>query len=265
MKRDADALVVTVPQAAPDAYDSVVMLEVASKPDITDPPKISAEYDIFVDALEVSVTSDRENVELRYTTDGSAPTMSSQLAKGPIRLTASAVVAARCYRDGRPVSDSADAKFTKVAPRSAQRLEGLAPGVRFSYFEGDWEGLPEFATLKSAKADTLANFSLAPRRQVEHFGFEYTGYIRVSTDGVYTFFTESDDGSRLYIGDTLVVDNDRLHGMQEVKGVIALSAGLHPIKVTFFQKTGGLGLVVSYQGPGIAKQPIPDSALLRTR
>ena len=265
VKREEDALVVTVPQTAPDAYDSVVVLEVAGKPDISDPPKISAEYNIFVDSLEVSVTSDRENVEVRYTTDGSAPSMSSPLAKGPIRLTASAVVAARCFRDGEPVSGPVEAKFTKVAPRPAQKLGALAPGIRYAYFEGDWDRLPDFSALKPAKEDTLANFSFAPRSQVEHFGFEYTGYIRVPADGVYTFFTDSDDGSRLYIGDTLVVNNDGLHGMREAKGVIALAAGLHPIRVTFFQKTGGVGLAISYQGPGIPKQSIPDSALFRPR
>ena len=81
------------------------------------------------------------------------------------------------------------------------------------------------------------------------------------TTGVYVFAPGSDDGSRLYIADSLVADNDGLHGMQEVKGVIALSAGNHRIRVTFFEKTGGDGLKVYYSGPGIQRQEIPDSVL----
>ena len=83
------------------------------------------------------------------------------------------------------------------------------------------------------------------------------------TIGVYTFSTSSDDGSRLYIADSLVVDNDGLHGMQEAKGVIALSAGYHSIRVTFFEKTGGDGLKVYYSGAGNQRQEIPDSLLFR--
>ena len=80
-------------------------------------------------------------------------------------------------------------------------------------------------------------------------------------DNVYEFFTESDDGSRLYIGESLVVDNDGLHGAQEKRGVIALAAGLHPIRVAYFNKTGGLDLKISYASKKLAKQLIPASSL----
>jgi hypothetical protein len=73
-------------------------------------------------------------------------------------------------------------------------------------------------------------------------------FIKVKQDDQYTFFTSSDDGSKLYIGDTLVVDNDGLHGMQEREGTIGLRAGKHAIRVDFFEKIGGEGLCVSYAG-----------------
>ena len=65
------------------------------------------------------------------------------------------------------------------------------------------------------------------------------------------------------VGDTRVVDNDGPHGMAEKKGLIALAAGWHPIRVVYFNATGSEGLKVSWQGAGLAKQPIPDSALAR--
>ena len=111
--------------------------------------------------------------------------------------------------------------------------------------------------------EPISNFSFSPRNQVEYFGFEYSGFIRVPEDGVYAFFTDSDDGSRLFIGETMVVDNDGLHGMREQRGVIALSAGLHPIRVEFFEKTGGDGLTVSIKGPKAEKKPVPDLMLFR--
>jgi len=59
----------------------------------------------------------------------------------------------------------------------------------------------------------------------------------------------------------LVVDNDGLHGMYEEEGVIALAAGFHPIRVTFFEKTGGDGLKLSWKGAGMEKQVVPDGVL----
>jgi hypothetical protein len=111
------------------------------------------------------------------------------------------------------------------------------------------------------KTGVLPNLNLSPRQESERYGFEYTGFIRAPETGVYSFFTNSDDGSRLYIGDSLVVDNDGLHGLQERRGLIALAAGLHPIRVTFFEKTGGDDLMVSYQSAKIEKQRIPDDIL----
>jgi alpha-L-fucosidase len=259
--REEDALVVTVPPQAPEAYISVVVLEVAGGPDINNPPRMAAEFNIFIDAVEFPITSAGENVEIRYTLDGSVPTMNSALAKEAIRLTESAVVSARCFRDGKAVSDTAQAKFTRVSPLPAAKVGQLQPGINYAYYEGDWDRLPDFKSLTPLQQGVLRNLDFSPRQEVERFGFEYTGFIRVSQTGVYAFFTNSDDGSRLYLGDSLVVDNDGLHGMQEARGVIALAAGLHPIRVTFFEKTGGEGLEVHYRSWKGEKQLIPEVML----
>ena len=79
--------------------------------------------------------------------------------------------------------------------------------------------------------------------------------------GIYTFYTRSDDGSTLSIGDALVVDNDGLHGSVERSGEIALAAGTHPLTVLFFQKGGDIDLEVSWEGPEIARQTLPPDVL----
>jgi alpha-L-fucosidase len=183
--------------------------------------------------------------------------------KGAIRLNETTVVSARCFRGEKPVSGAVSAKFSKVAPRPAMPIEGLSSGISYAYFEGDWVSLPDFGKLTAVKENNLANFDFSPRNQVEHFGFQYIGFIRILAGGVYAFFTDSDDGSRLYIGETMVVDNDGLHGMKEKRGVIALAAGLHPIRVDFFEKTGGDDLKIYIEGPKIEKQLIPDAMLFR--
>jgi alpha-L-fucosidase len=260
MSRDGDALVVKVPREASDAIDSVVVLDIAGRPDVADPPVIGSKTEIFIDELEVAVTSDRQGVEIRYTTDDSAPASDAPIVRGPIRLSQTATVSARLFRDGHPVSASSRATFKKVTPRPADGVDGLAPGVRYEYFEGDWDRLPDFDRLAPARVGMSGNIDLAPRGRPEYFALRFTGFVTVPRDGVYMFSIVSDDGSRLYIGDRLVADNDGLHGTLERSGAIALAAGPHQFTLTFFQKTGDVDLQVKYAGPGVEKQRIPGEA-----
>ena len=126
----AKTLVINVPEKAADTINSVVVLEINGKIDITSPPSISAKSEIFIDTLDVAVSSDRENVELHYTLDGSVPNVSSKLATGPVRLTATTTVTARCFRDGKPVSGASSAVFTKVTPAPATNVEGTVNGIQ---------------------------------------------------------------------------------------------------------------------------------------
>ncbi len=252
--RREDALLIAVPAETPDPIDAVVVLDVAGRVDVSMPPKIAAAHDIFVDTLDVEITSDRENVEIRYTIDGGEVTASSPLAGGPVRLTDSATVRARLFRAGRPVSPVAEATFRKVAPRPAVTVARTAPGLCFEYYEGDWNRLPDFDRLTPVSAGVVPEITFAPRHHQEHFALRYRGFVTVPAEGVYTFETISDDGSRLYIGDELVVDNDGLHGMRSATGVVALAAGRHPLTITFFEKTGGDGLEVFLRGPGLDRR-----------
>jgi hypothetical protein len=53
--------------------------------------------------------------------------------------------------------------------------------------------------------------------------------------------------------------------VEEKSGSIFLSAGRHPIELTYFQSGGGLGVTVLYEGPGIARQPIPPVLLFQNK
>jgi signal transduction histidine kinase len=66
------------------------------------------------------------------------------------------------------------------------------------------------------------------------------------------------------LSDVPVVENNGLHTMTEASGSIRLKAGLHPIRVAWFNRTDQYGLLVEYEGPALSRQPIPDSALFRS-
>jgi glucose/arabinose dehydrogenase len=147
--------------------------------------------------------------------------------------------------------------------READNPTNVVAGLIYQYYEGSWEYLPDFSSLLAVETGTVTDVDLTPRNRDYDFGFQFKGYIDVPTDGAYTFYTSSDDGSKLYIGSSLVVDNDGLHGVQEGSGTISLKAGKHAITIDFFEQFGGDSLSVSYAGPGIAKQLVPTSAWFR--
>jgi hypothetical protein len=69
----------------------------------------------------------------------------------------------------------------------------------------------------------------------EWFGIEYRGICQFTSGGTYGFRLESDDGARLYINETLVIQNDGIHPSQSVSGKVTLTAGRHSVRLPYFQ------------------------------
>ncbi len=111
------------------------------------------------------------------------------------------------------------------------------------------------------KSGHLNNFSLSPKERNDGIAFIYEGNITIPTSGQYTFYLSSDDGSRLYIDGQEIINHDGDHGCTEKSSNVTLAAGTYPIKVMFYEAGGGECLNVRWQGPGISKALIPDSAL----
>jgi mono/diheme cytochrome c family protein len=135
-------------------------------------------------------------------------------------------------------------------------------GLDYQYFEGQFTETSQIEGQQKAEG-TTDRFSLTPRKRTEYFGLRFSGLLAVPADGTYTFYTASDDGSRLWVDGQLVVDNDFHHATEEKTGSIHLKAGDHPILLRYFNADGGLELKVAYSGPGLAKQEIPPSVLFR--
>lgn len=156
-----------------------------------------------------------------------------------------------------------------VSPASNQ-VSGAAAlrGLNYKYYQGDWNALPDFNTLTPIATGVSSNVTITPKLRSDYFGFLWEGYIIIPATGSYKFETNSDDGSKLYIGNyshtaTPVVNNDGLHGGQYREGTISLTAGIYPIAITFFEKSGGETMNVYWTcaAAGITTRTvIPNSA-----
>jgi len=76
------------------------------------------------------------------------------------------------------------------------------------------------------------------------------GYLVIKEEGIYNFRLISDDGSMLFIDDKLVINHDGAHGADIKDGKIALKAGVHPIRIDYFQGYGGKSLLFQYKPLG---------------
>lgn len=140
-------------------------------------------------------------------------------------------------------------------------LQGATPGMaaanmKYAYYEGSWQKLPDFTKIKPVTSGDAADFELTVARRKNDCALKFEGYLRVETDGNYTFHTSSDDGSKLWIGDQVVVNNDGIHPPQSKSGKIKLKQGTHKVVVAVFNAGGGFELNVDFEGPNTPRQAL---------
>lgn len=137
--------------------------------------------------------------------------------------------------------------------------------LKYSFYRDTWEKLPDFDNLKAedqGKIESgLLDISLATREF--SFGFVFSGTLKVPADGDYTFYLDSDDGSRLSIDGKTVIEYDGIHGEgTERSAKLTLKAGRSPIRVDYFQgPTGEKGLSVAWSGPELKRRSLAVSKL----
>jgi mono/diheme cytochrome c family protein len=131
--------------------------------------------------------------------------------------------------------------------------------LSYRYYRDSWDKLPDFSTLKAESSGKLPRqlFDISPRTRNESFGFVFEGTLIVPADGEYTFFLDSDDGSRLTVDGKMVVEYDGIHGVgDERKAMVKLTQGRLPIKLEYFQKANGFGLEVAWSGPNFGRRSL---------
>jgi len=158
---------------------------------------------------------------------------------------------------------------------SADDASDWKPGLIGEYFAIGTElmDFPSIAAEKKpniTKVDRVINIPHADQSfndtsLTDQFYIRWTGAIKIEKDGKYTFFTESDDGSRLFIDGKPVVENGGNHGMIEKSGEVELKAGTHDIKMEFFEDGGGAGCVLKWQPPASEKAVIPANVLFHKK
>jgi len=123
-------------------------------------------------------------------------------------------------------------------------LEALSPthGLLGRYYANEsWLGLPALT-----RTDPVISFdkeTMSKRSgNIDRSSAIWEGYIFVFKSSTYRFTIDSDDGSWVYLDDTLLIDNGGIHPESREKTEIYLSRGNHRLRVKYFD-AGGKGKI----------------------
>jgi len=158
------------------------------------------------------------------------------------------------------ISDEFRVKFEQATRTGIDRAD--IEDLHYRFYRDTWQKLPDFAPLKFEDSGTLplGKFDLKPRTRDDAFGFVFDGTLIVPKDGEYTFYLDSDDGSRLSVDNAVVITYDGIHGEGDERAAkLTLRAGRVPIRLEYFQRGNGLGLSVGWSGPDMPRRSLSAS------
>lgn len=248
-----------------DGTPTLAGMQLYNVPDTVELVRGEAEF-LDSQKIELRARNDRYAV-VHYTLDGSEPTPASPRAEGPITLDQSCELRALSFDGERAGLREFRQSFRRIDPdqlRQATNFFRKPPqGLNYAGYLNNWQTLDQMAERDADVTGSVEFPSLAPLPQEEMAALAFTGWIQVPTSGIYTFTTISDDGSRWYIGEERVVDNDGLHGPEARSGRIGLQAGWHPVRIEYFNARGGRSFELRWAGPGFDEQAIPADAWAR--
>jgi len=168
----------------------------------------------------------------------------------------------------------AKAKAEKVTKNSnnyqkALSVDNLNHGLKYKYYDlnpGTAKSTEDLKILSPKDYGINDTLNLIKSKKNTSCGLEFEGYIKIPLDGSYQFYLSSACGSRLFINENEVIQNDGPHQPKTKSANLALQAGVHSIKLTYFNddKTPAL-LHLYYRGPKTLGQEIPANVLFHKK
>lgn len=206
-------------------------------------PDISGFCDrnVFIDSVEVEVVKPFADLLVRYTSDGSVPHSDSPIYEGPLTVTEECVLHFRSYTSAGMPGDIYRACYCPAEYIDAVQTadDSLDAGLKAEWYEYRGELCDSIET-SSFNSSYITEGIYIPEQVKGNIGLIFTGYLNIPEDGIYSFYTYSDDGSYIRIDGQMVVDSDGPHSRVERSGQAALKKGLHEVEARYFDHSGGI-------------------------
>lgn len=203
---------------------------------------------ILENGKETHVWINGDTKYLHYTTDGTEPEISSPVYSKNILINKACELKIKIIPSA--ASDTLKSEtfqFSEgAAPEPLAKTEGLKPGLKYTYYEGLWSSLPDFQTLKPKNSGIAKVPDLSVAMKKDSCALRFDGYLYISKNGMYNIYSVSDDGSKVFLNDKLIVNNDGAHGTVPEAYLMPLKKGYYKFTVLYFENSGGQELQVGY-------------------
>jgi len=152
--------------------------------------------------------------------------------------------------------DSGSGDKSTLSPDPSIAVDKLIPGALTRVYSiGKVQKLPKLSSYGKAKhAGVMSNFDNIYgddfKDLMDDFAIVASGVLLIENEGTYGLRLWSDDGSRLTIGEDVVIDHDGHHGTSKKEATVQLEAGAYPFVLEYFQGGGGKFLSFNWKGPG---------------
>lgn len=157
---------------------------------------------------------------------------------------------------GNMATHSFDVIVTDNSPPVISRLQA-------SYYDGiNFDIFKEILNVNTLNYSWGSGAPASSLVGVDDFSIRFKGHVQAPQTGTYTFFTTSDDGVRLWVDGTRIVNNWTNHGPTVNSGTIHLTAGvLTPITLEFYERGGGAVIKLEWSGPGLSREFVKDAGI----
>ena len=193
--------------------------------------------------LAVRYFEDTTNV--RYTLDGSAPTISSPKIKDAILLTGPATFTIKRFANRASYDRMATGVFTTDNNLRLFKSAGkLRPGgLNYAYYEGDWDKWPDLKNVKPTKTGiTDKDFDTDKLPRNNNFAVVIDGMLQIKEDGYHMFFLNGDKDTRLYLGNKLLIKWSGNYKHRTNSYMVPLKKGFYPLRIEYLRKNKDFNL-----------------------
>lgn len=199
-----------------------------------------------------------------YTIDGKTPTELSKIYNGDLEVN----VPAGEKRQVKSIVITPSKKRSVITTTWLVNRPAMEPvtanknltqgGLKYYYIPGKFAAVSEIDTNLATKKGIVNQVSISKiTGKAREYGLVFEGYINVNENADFEFSLYSDDGSKLFINDELIIDNDGKHARYERAAGVLLKPGLHKIRIAYFDDGPGSNLTLSVKGTDGKKIELP--------
>jgi predicted alpha/beta superfamily hydrolase len=200
---------------------------------------------------------------IRYTTDGSDPTIVSQKFEFGTPISGPADVTLKLFAT-QSVNLSVQGHFSLGTALAAKPLPktSLPGGFVYSYYKGNWMDIPNFDQLVPSKTGLANDYISGLIADTSNFACKIDGYVEVDNEGYYTFFLQADERATLSIGNLQLLDiQAKKDGLNNKSFVVPLQKGLYPVSIKYLHRSGDALLRLTYIPPSNSEYFLPSLAI----